>query len=364
MFPLLHGIKILEYAQNDSTRYCGRLLAELGAEVSRVQLAEEEDDTLREHIDSREVLNQYLDQYKVITRKYTVDVKQELIELAKEAELCIFGYEAVDFPEVIDSIISNGTSVLTITPFGITGQKSKELGGDLIASHSSGYAHHLAFPTTSTSDNPPRRGPEGQALMFAGMLGATAAMGALISHGNGQRATLLDLTEQEASATLLFEELAAYNDGHLPTARQVDGSAESSAVAGGLVGILPCADGYVAVSPREQHQWKRVVEWLGYPIWAELEQFSTPSLRMGNWKELQKFLSECTSSLQKERVFQELQEKKVACFPINQLEDIFTIEQLESRGYWQSFSSAGGISVTIPGLPFQYKQAHKKSILL
>jgi crotonobetainyl-CoA:carnitine CoA-transferase CaiB-like acyl-CoA transferase len=362
MFPLLEGIKILEYAQNDSARYCGRLLAELGAEVSRIQSAEDVEDTTQEHIDAREVFNQYLDQYKVITSKNAFDDKQQLIDLAKEAELCIFGYESVDFPQVIDMIIANGTSVLTITPFGITGLKAKELGGDLIASHSSGYAHHLAFPTTSALDNPPRRGPEGQALMFAGMLGATAAIGALIGHGNGQRATLLDLTEQEASATLLFEELAAYNDGHLPTARQVDGSAESSAVAGGLVGILPCANGFVAVSPREQHQWRRVVEWLGYPLWAELDQFSTPSLRMENWSELQKYLSDITSSLQKEIVFQELQAKKVACFPINQLEDIFSIEQLESRGYWQSFSSTAGSSVTIPGLPFKYKQAKKSSI--
>ncbi|MGG2200953.1 MULTISPECIES: CoA transferase [Paenibacillus] len=361
MYPLLEGVRILEVGKSDSARYCGKILAELGAEVSMLSsigtARAEQRDNQSQPRRTREVFDRYLNQNKAVrTGSGRLADEEEIKRWSEEAELCILGYEAADMAHLPSALLAGGTSVLAITPFGLTGPNAHAPGGDLIASHAGGYAYHLAFPSSSPEDNPPKRGPAGQSLLFAGLIGAVAAIGALLGTGRGQPSTFMDLSEQEAVASLLFEELAAYNEGHLPAARQVENAAEGTPVAGGLVGIMPCADGFVMCSPREQHQWDRVVEWLGRPGWAARPEFASPSSRMQHWSQLQAYLSEQTRHMTKRQVHEELQKNKVACFPVNTIKEAFAIEQLDFRKFWHTLNpETSGPAVVLPGLPFLLK---------
>ncbi len=221
MYPLLEGVRILEVGKSDSARYCGKILAELGAEVSMLSsigtARAEQRDNQSQPGRTREVFDRYLNQNKAVrTGSGRLADEEEIKRWSEEAELCILGYEAADMAHLPSALLAGGTSVLAITPFGLTGPNAHAPGGDLIASHAGGYAYHLAFPSSSPEDNPPKRGPAGQSLLFAGLIGAVAAIGALLGTGRGQPSTFMDLSEQEAVASLLFEELAAYNEGHLP----------------------------------------------------------------------------------------------------------------------------------------------------
>ena len=60
--------------------------------------------------------------------------------------------------------------------------------------------------------------------------------------------------------------------------RAICGTKQEAAI-GGMVsaigGVLPCNDGYVAISPREDAQWERWLEVMGQPAWASDARYAT-----------------------------------------------------------------------------------------
>ncbi len=123
--------------------------------------------------------------------------------------------------------------------------------------------------------------------------------------------------------------------------------------AGGLIWILRCADGWVMVSPREQHQWDRWMALQGNPAWA-----SDPALcgdrlaRKRNWAVLQQLMSEWTVRHPKQQVFEQAQAARVACFPVSTPADILGNAQLAHRQFFNRLHLASGTTLAVPGLPF------------
>ena len=74
----------------------------------------------------------------------------------------------------------------------------------------------------------------------------------------------------EAMANQLISGLANCAYGRPAPSRQLGESTDVGAVGG----VLPCADGYVAVSPREDAQWERWLHVMGDPEWAADERFA------------------------------------------------------------------------------------------
>jgi len=104
----------------------------------------------------------------------------------------------------------------------------------------------------------------------------------------------------------------------------------------------------VIVSPREDHQWQRLMGIVGNPGWGADADAATPALRMANWEDLQRRLGEWTSRHGKEHVFRLFQEARIPCFPVNRVTDALALAQLDVRGFWHT----GADGTKSPELPF------------
>jgi benzylsuccinate CoA-transferase BbsE subunit len=322
----------LEWGGSTAVRQCGMLLAALGVRVVHGGGSGADPNGVPDaHLDRRKERGQPAD-------------------LLAEADLLI-----TDGTGPVDDALAAGVDVVAITPFGLTGPDAGAPGGDLIASHAGGYAHYLTWSVDDPDREPPTRGPEGQAQLVAGLTAAVAAASRLAGRARSRSVThvpeVVDVAELEAVATLLLPQLSEHTEGTLKAGRRR--ARGGSKVAGGLVGLLACADGHVIVSPREDHQWQRLMGIVGNPGWGADADAATPALRMANWEDLQRRLGEWTSRHGKEHVFRLFQEARIPCFPINRVTDALTLAQLDVRGFWHT----GADGTKSPELPFVRREA-------
>src|SRR5262249_4094639 len=60
------------------------------------------------------------------------------------------------------------------------------------------------------------------------------------------------------------------------------------------VALLPCADGWVAISPREEHQWSRWLGVMGNPDWGQEPRFADRASPPRDWPALCPLLAACS----------------------------------------------------------------------
>jgi benzylsuccinate CoA-transferase BbsE subunit len=162
----------------------------------------------------------------------------------------------------------------------------------------------------------------------------------------------VEVSEWEAFTHLLYEQTGHLSDDTLPADRKrVPGAVIT--IVGGLVWCLPCADGWVLISPREDHQFKQWGEVIEAQEWASQAKFSTPTLREQNAWEIYERSAAWTSIHRKAEVYLAAQDKKVACFPVSQMTDLTGLEQLRHRGFWTEVDHPLMRGLKCPGLPIR-----------
>ena len=118
----------------------------------------------------------------------------------------------------------------------------------------SANAHGMLGPVADPDSEPPVRAGGAQADQIAGMSAAAATLAALFRLRTTGRGCHIMLSAFEAAATQAIAGLANIAFGGAPPTRQAADIKEASI--GGQVaaigGVLPCADGHVAISPQER----------------------------------------------------------------------------------------------------------------
>ena len=118
-------------------------------------------------------------------------------------------------------------------------------------------------------------------------------------------------------------------------------------------GILPCNDGYVAISPREDAQWERWVELMGSPEWASEERFVTRDGRESNFAELWELVGEWTRHRSKHDIARMGQERRIPCFPVNTVHDLFNDLHLKKRDFFTNIEHPLAGTLRYPGVPYR-----------
>ena len=237
--------------------------------------------------------------------------------------------------------------VATITPFGITGPRRRYRGGDLVAFHSSGIARLLVGHVDDPEAEPPIRAAGDQSEFISGLTAACAAMHAIYQQRQTGRGEVIDVSAQEAMALMAARELAMPGFGGQPAARagrEPGGSA--------VIPILPTNDGYVAISPRETHQWESWLDLLGRPDWGRDPRFATRALRTANYPALYEQMASWSGERSAADVFRMCQDAHVPCFPFGSVESMLEEPQLAHRGFFVPIETAGGATLRIPLPPF------------
>ena len=354
---LLNGLKVLELGDSVAVAFCGKLLAGLGADVLVIELPG--GSPLRRlppyYQDipgtDRSVLHNWLCAEK---RSITLDLEQArgnliLLELLRGRDALVRGpAKALDVADI--KAANPKLSVITISPFGTDGPYANYRANDLIHFAMSGFSYYLSSPVGDPATTPPKQNPGYQVGLVAGLRAASATLWAIVAAGKKGEGVMVDLSELEAFTYLMYQYTAHIANGTLPADRErVPGAAIT--IVGGLVWCLPCSDGWVMVSPREDHQFRHWAEVIGDTEWASQPEFSTLKLREQNAWVIYERSAAWTKLRKKNFVFLAAQEKKVACFPVSSMSDLPDLEQLKHRGFFAEIDHPVIKGLRYPGLP-------------
>jgi len=358
----LAGIRVIECGRMVAASYATKLMADLGADVIKVEPPGRGDPARGRgpfpgHVAHPEKsgLFLYLNSNK---RGITLDLHHTrghdlLHRLVGQADLLIHNFPPPEMaPTGMDydklSSTHRGLVMTSITPFGLDGPHATYAATDLTLWNAGGIAC-LNGGGPDADDLPPLR-PFGHQSAFQGALNsAIASIAALLARaadGCGQHVSISIQECLTAILELTFEYypymgLVASRLGRKPI-QPVD--------------FLECKDGWIYVCCVEEHQWETLVEMMGRPEWAALEIFDNRLSRAANWDALKLLLQEWTLEQNVDELYRAGQARRVPLAPVSTMGDLFTSDHLKSRGFFATIEHPVAGSFAYPGAPYGLSQ--------
>jgi crotonobetainyl-CoA:carnitine CoA-transferase CaiB-like acyl-CoA transferase len=325
--PLLAGLGVVQLGGGLAAAVCGRLLADVGADVACVDP------------DNSTLLADYLNHGKRIVTDLAAALSAADLVVCegRPQDLCAQGYDAAGLRR-----LNPKAALVFISPFGQTGPQANDPAADLTLFFASGMARLLTGQVDDLAE-PPMRPVGEQSAFIGGLAAACAGMHAVLS---AQPGVVVDVSIEEALAGMAATELARAGLGGQIWSRHrlSDGN-------GATVTILPASDGYAAISPREDRQWAAWLEVMGSPEWATDPRFATKTDRVANWDALHALMSDWSRRHGKQSIADRAQAAHVPSFPLREPAEQLTSPQLAHRGFWRPVA-IDGRPVRAPGPPF------------
>lgn len=357
----LSGLRVVECGSLVAAAYATKLLADLGADVIKVEPPEGDPCRWRGPFPGEECnpeqsgLFLYLNANKrgVVLDLRSASGQEGLQQLARGADLLVHNIHpslmegcGLSWPELRKG--NPRLILVSITPFGLQGPHAHYQATDLVAWAAGGLAY-LNGAGPGSDDLPPLKPFGNQAEFQAGLNAAVAALGALFARrrkGCGQHVAV---SMQECVASILELTFEYYPYMGLIASRLGQKPIQP-------LDFLPCRDGWIFVCCVEEHQWQRLVELMGNPDWAALEIFSNRIARAQNWDALKLLLSEWTQTQSVEELYRAGQARRIPLAPVSTMGDLFHSEHLQSRGFFAVLHQPSCKAAVIPGAPYRFQK--------
>lgn len=346
---------MLDLANGIAGAHTGALLAEAGATVVKPKRPEtnplEEVPTWVDSDAAKGVLWKYVNRGKQLWQLdyKTSEGRDELDKAVAAADVVVHELtddqaREVDFDPPALLKLNQKLVIVTVTPFGATGPRSHYRADDLVAMASSGLMHSTpGFPdfVEDLDKYPPLRPSSEMAELAGGVAGAAGCVEALIERDRTGRSQTVDVSIQEALASLLVWDSAIYNYGGA-----VIGRRESRA---GLSpnSYQPCRDGWVVLVAFMDHQWRELVDMMGNPDWANLPMFNTMTERGENWDSLEPLIHLWLADQDRLELMAEAQKRGLPTCAALEIPEAFENEQTKHRRFHQSLDG-GRIPGAVP----------------
>lgn len=356
----LSKLRIVELGEMVSAPYAAKLMADLGAEVIKVEKPGNGDEARTRgpfpgdsSHPEKSGLFLYLNANKFgITLDISRPEGMQLLErLVEQADVLIHNVWPPDADRVGLSYqrlraINPRLVMTSITPYGTTGP-NRNWRAEELTIWSAGGVCVLNGAGPDFPDLPPLKTFGSQAGFQGGVHGAVATMGAVLAQvrdGEGQH---VDVSVQESIASqleLTFEYwpymgLIATRLGRKPIQP---------------IESMQCKDGWIYLCCVEEHQWRGFVEVMGNPEWASEEIFADRIKRAENWEALKIFLEEYCSQHTVLELYKKAQEKRVPFAPVSTMGDLVNSEHLKARGFFVEIPHPVAGSHLYPGAPLKY----------
>lgn len=289
----LAGLKVIEFAHIMAGPVCGLMLADMGADVIKVEKVPGGDDTRRTlppAVDGESAaflmmnrnkrgiaLNLKTEGGRDVARRLLADADAAIENYRRGTmERLGLGYEAV-------KAFNPGIIYAELSGFGRTGPYADRAGFDLIAQGMSG----IMSITGESGGGPPTKCGAPLSDITAGILAAMGVLGAYIHRqktGEGQR---VDTSLFEAAITHTYWQSAmAFATGVSP------GALGSAHPLNAPYQAFEVADGWITVGAANQTNWLRLLDALERTELNADPRFAEPAARMGNLDALVAILTE------------------------------------------------------------------------
>jgi crotonobetainyl-CoA:carnitine CoA-transferase CaiB-like acyl-CoA transferase len=356
----LQGLRVVECGQLVSAAYAAKLLADLGAEVIKVEPPGNGDAARQRGPFPGGVAHPeksgaflYLNTNK---RGVTLDLVQprgrELLrKLAAEADVLIHNFSplqmdaaGVDYDGL--AAANRGLVVVSITPFGLIGPHRDYQATDLTLWSAGGVAY-LNGGGPGADDLPPLKAFGMQSEFQGGLNAALAGMAALFARlrtGVGQHVVI---SIQECVAAILELTFEFYPYMGLIASRLGQKPIQP-------LDFFECRDGWIFLCCVEEHQWQTWVELMGNPEWAGMDLFENRLARAANWDALKLFLQEWIQEHSVDELYRAGQARRVPLAPVSTMADLLASEHLKSRGFFAVLEHPQAGHVRAPGAPYKF----------
>jgi len=359
----LTGIRVLDLTTNYAA-YAGRLLADLGADVVRVEPPE--GSPVRSLApcqpgpagESLSFAHAFLDAGK---RSVTLDLantagRELLAELAASSDAMIETPSAtagngIDFELVRQR--NPGLVVVSISAFGRDGPYAGYAATDLTLLAAGGLLSLGGY-----ADSEPLAVQGEQAMLASGIYGAVAVLTALFERTQTGKGCWIDVSGQECVAFALEDAVAEWSINAYVRRRLGDGAREAG------TGVYPCKDGYISMVAGRLGTAKAFValtQWIAgseLPDGASLlepqwQDFKYRQSREGIERFAEIFGAFCRSR-GKQQLYREGQARQIAIASVNTIADVLQDAQLAANSYFRpQFERISGREITFPGPPYR-----------
>jgi formyl-CoA transferase len=338
----LTGVRVLELARILAGPWAGQILADLGADVIKVERKGAGDDTrgwgppfvpaedgghlgaAYFHGTNRGKRSIELDfesaEGQRIVRKLAAR-SDILIENFKVGGLKKFGLDYASLAKEFPTLI-----YCSVTGFGQTGPYAPRAGYDFIIQGIGGF-----MSITGERDGQPGGGPQKAGVAIAdlmtGMYSTIAVLTALTHRDRTGEGQYIDMALLDVQVAMLANMNSNYLASGQPPVRW--GNAHPNIVP---YQTFQTSDGWIIVAVGNDGQFRKFVEVGGRPELADDERFATNPARVRNRDILVPILAEMVRLQGKQQWISALEAAGVPCGPINDLGEVFENEQVVARG--------------------------------
>ena len=286
----LDRVRVLDFTTTIAGPHCTRLLADLGAEVIKIEAPE--GDMMRSRLPIRNGASTSFGQLNAGKKSLVLDLKRSeavaiVYRLVKGADVVVENFRpgvmarfGLDYPKLRE--VNPALVYCAISGYGQTGPSAERPAYAPVIHASSGYdlaqiAHQLE----------PRR-PDFCGIFIADVLSGTYAFGAIVAALHQRHATgvgqMIDVSMLESMLSLTLGELQnSQFDVKLPPRP--------------IFGPVATRDGYVNLSVASERTFQNMAAAAGRPDWLTDPRFEKYQDRRGNWGQLMDELEEWSQTL-------------------------------------------------------------------
>ncbi|MET3513509.1 formyl-CoA transferase [Pseudacidovorax sp. 1753] len=339
----LDGIKVLDLSRVLAGPWCTQILADLGADVVKIERPGVGDDTrswgppfLKDAEGQDTTQSTYFTACNRNKRSMTVDMasaegQQILRRMAAEADVVVENFKTgglaqygLDYASL--RALNPRLVYCSVTGFGHDGPYAERAGYDLMIQAMSGMMSITGRPDAEPGGGPLR---VGVALidLFTGCYASTAILAALRAReasGEGQH---IDMALLDVSMAILANQATAFLNTGKPPQRQ--GNTHPSLAP---YQDIATQDGSMLLAIGNNGQFARFCEAAGHAEWAADERFASNTLRVKHRAELIALMEAVTRTRTTAEWVTLLEDKAVPCGPINDIGQAFGDAQVQARG--------------------------------
>jgi CoA:oxalate CoA-transferase len=361
----LSHLKVLELCNLVCGPYCTKLLADLGAEVIKIEQPGVGDKARQRGPFPNDIphpeqsgLFLYLNTNK---SSITLDIKTSkgrdiLKQLIKQADIFVEDNP----PRILKELgltyqklekINPHLVMTSITPFGQAGPYRDYKAHEMNLYHAGGEGYLLPIQSPDLTREPVKAGGlVGDCI--CGLSSAIATLAAAYSMKETGAGQYIDVSKQDALMSMVQLDIAMY----------VNNGIVRNRLRRPILTPIPieCQDGYIMISVLSDREWRDLVKLMGNPQWAQDERFNKWLNRHLYADEINPRIQEWVKPQKKEELFHKLQANAIAGVPVNTSEDLIKSPQLEARGFFAEAKHPSAGKLKYPTVPYKFSKAPAK----
>lgn len=331
----LAGLKVLELARVLAGPWAGQILADLGADVIKIESPEGDNTRIWgppwvEH--GGETTSAYYHACNRGKRGITADFRKgddlaQVRQLAESADVVLENFKpgglakfGLDFKSLAER--NPALVYCSITGFGQDGPRRDEPGYDFVVQAMSGFMVLTGEP----SGDPMKMGVSISDLS-CGLWAANAVQAALLMRHRTGKGQWIDMSLLDCSVGLLANQAMTYlTTGHNPP-RMGNAHAQVSAY-----GVFPTRDGQVVLAPANDALFRRLLALLERDDLLEDDRFATNAGRIAHRAAVDALIAAATSTWVRDDLLAECAKAGIPAGPINTIDEVFADPQTQARG--------------------------------